>query len=444
LEKELAKSYIWAIAYYLIQEKGYKMIHLQESQSPNESSYDASEGKEPENLIVHLIQKNGKELKYIRMALVDFVWSSVVERSVKEIAATAELFRKKFGANKIDGLNLYFFPSTPMADILNRSEQFGKVRIGKTTFLQTICIDMEHGLPLNPIMENGQFDLSNEELIHLLLQDPGSSRELMQELLLLEEKKKDDFRNFFFRAKPILTYIFLAVNLIMFVILTVNGGSTNEETLYQYGAKYSPAIVDRHWWPHLLTGHQSTSVQALVEGEWWRLFTSIFLHIGFLHLAFNSLALYYLGSAVERMYGSYRYGLLYLIAGLMGSIASFAFNHPNVISAGASGAIYGCFGALLYFGVRRRDLFFQTIGRDILIILGINLAMSFSMASIDLFAHLGGLIGGFMAAAMVGLPQFGKEYGIRLVAAILIVSLAVLGWILGVEQVNTWFASQLR
>ena len=99
-------------------------------------------------------------------------------------------------------------------------------------------------------------------------------------------------------------------------------------TLIEVGAKYTPLLLD---------------------GEWWRLVTTMFIHIGFLHLMMNSLALYFLGTLVERMYGSLRFFGIYVVAGITGSIVSIWTNLS--IGAGASGAIFGLFGALLYFGL---------------------------------------------------------------------------------------------
>ncbi|MDP4170713.1 MAG: rhomboid family intramembrane serine protease, partial [Bacillota bacterium] len=137
--------------------------------------------------------------------------------------------------------------------------------------------------------------------------------------------------------------------------------------------------------------------------EWWRFITPIFLHIGFMHLAMNSLALYYLGTTVERIYGNARFIMIYLFAGISGSIASFIFS--IYLSAGASGAIFGCFGALLYFGTNYPKLFFRTMGKNVLAILLINLVFDFTASGIDNAAHLGGLAGGFLATGIVHFPK---------------------------------------
>ena len=172
----------------------------------------------------------------------------------------------------------------------------------------------------------------------------------------------------------------------MFLLLELSGGSMNTVTLIQYGAKFNPLII---------------------QGEWWRFLTPAFLHIGFFHLFMNSVALYFLGNIVERIYGTSRFFFIYFIAAFFGAAASFAFNYQ--VSAGASGAIYGCFGALLYFGFIHKQLFFRTIGVNLLFILVINLMLSIVVPMVDVGAHLGGLIGGFIASAVVHLPKHTKQ-----------------------------------
>ena len=108
----------------------------------------------------------------------------------------------------------------------------------------------------------------------------------------------------------------------------IAGGSTNLRVLVQYGANFGPAII---------------------RGETWRFFTSMFLHIGIAHLLFNSYALFIFGIEMERIYGTGRFLSIYVLSGLYGSLASFSFSGQAVISAGASGAIFGIIGMNLAF-----------------------------------------------------------------------------------------------
>ena len=175
-------------------------------------------------------------------------------------------------------------------------------------------------------------------------------------------------------SQPRVTYVLLAINVLAWLAMSLMGGSTNPYTLILFGAKYNPLIA---------------------AGQVWRLLTSCFLHIGLVHLAFNSYALWVLGNDVERRFGYARFLALYLLAGVSGSVASFLAN--DSLSAGASGAIFGLIGAItIYFIVYRQQ--FGRWGRRRLVNLGgviaLNLFFGLTNPSIDNLAHIGGLLAG--------------------------------------------------
>lgn len=177
--------------------------------------------------------------------------------------------------------------------------------------------------------------------------------------------------------KPYLTYTIIAINLIVFALMTLAGGSTRTSILVLFGAKVNALII---------------------QGEYWRLFTSMFLHIGFLHLMFNLYALWALGPITEELLGRIRYLTIYIISGVMGSVASFLFT--DAISAGASGAIFGVLGALVVYSRRKPFLWKSGFGKNLVVIILINLSLGFFQAGIDVYAHVGGLIGGMLLTAV--------------------------------------------
>ena len=142
-------------------------------------------------------------------------------------------------------------------------------------------------------------------------------------------------------------------------------------------------------------------------GEWWRLFTSMYLHFGLLHLLFNMWALGSMGPLVERLIGSARFLLLYLFAGLCGSIASLLWN-PVVNSVGASGAIFGVLGALLAFMVNPKTQIPATVGtaqrNSALTFIAYNLLNGVTHHGIDNACHVGGLVGGFAMGWLLARP----------------------------------------
>ncbi len=138
-------------------------------------------------------------------------------------------------------------------------------------------------------------------------------------------------------------------------------------------------------------------------GELWRLITPVFLHYDFTHIAFNMVSLFIFGSYAERIYGRGRFVAIYLLAGISGSMLSFAFN--DHASLGASGAVFGLFGALLAFGQLDRKAFAMTIGTTIYAMVALNLIMGFLTPQVNNLGHIGGLIGGYLVARAFGLPQ---------------------------------------
>ena len=141
------------------------------------------------------------------------------------------------------------------------------------------------------------------------------------------------------------------------------------------------------------------------RGEYWRLVTGMFLHIGAAHLAVNCLSLLIMGGIVERIFGNVRFSIVYLCAGLGGSAFSYAMIPALSVGAGASGAIFGCLGALVgFFLLRRKDL--GELGRQnlnaVLILASINFVFGFIIPGIDNWAHLGGfIIGGLVGIGLV-------------------------------------------
>ncbi len=174
--------------------------------------------------------------------------------------------------------------------------------------------------------------------------------------------------------RPIVTWILLAIIAVVFVAETLAGGSTNVEVLVRMGAKDTGLIAD---------------------GQYWRLFTSMFLHIGLMHLFFNGYALLVIGTELERLFGYGRFLSIYLLSGLYGSLASYAFSFN--LSAGASGAVFGIIGALAAFFLLHRERL-GAWGRarlaNIAFLIAINLFLGFTQPGIDNLAHIGGLLCG--------------------------------------------------
>ncbi|EGK12063.1 rhomboid protease GluP [Desmospora sp. 8437] len=180
------------------------------------------------------------------------------------------------------------------------------------------------------------------------------------------------FKSYF----PVVTGI-LAIQTLLFLLMTISGGSTNPLVLLRFGALENTAL--------------------LIDGEWWRLVTPVFLHIGITHFLFNSFSLYLLGPQLEWLFGRWRFIALYLLTGIMGNLATVYLGEVG-ISAGASGAIYGLLGVYVYLFLFRRGSMDPDTGKGLLALVGINLVISILTPTINLTAHLGGLVAGFLLA----------------------------------------------
>lgn len=185
--------------------------------------------------------------------------------------------------------------------------------------------------------------------------------------------------------KPWLTNVILGVNLFLFLALSlVSRGGFMEAVL---GGASADALV--------LFGAKAN--ELILDGQYWRLLTPVFLHIGLVHLLFNQYALHLFGREVETLFGPPRFAALYLLSGMFGSLASFAFS--AAISAGASGAIFGIIGAMAAFLLRNRKLLGEGGKqhlRSLLVLIGINLFLGMTIPGIDNLGHLGGLISGVL------------------------------------------------
>ncbi len=182
--------------------------------------------------------------------------------------------------------------------------------------------------------------------------------------------------------KPFVTYILLGLIAIMFVIGYLMGQS---EFIYYFGLqKY-----------------------LVIGGEIYRLISAAFVHVNIIHILTNSYSLYVVGSMVESYYGRKKFILIYILSAVAASLLSIAMN--DSFSIGASGAIFGLLGSLLYFGYHYRVYFGNVlIGRIIPVVI-INLGIGFMIPDIDNFAHIGGLVGGFLISKAVGVNSRDKK-----------------------------------
>lgn len=186
------------------------------------------------------------------------------------------------------------------------------------------------------------------------------------------------------RAKDyFVTITLIVINVVVFLLETIAGGSENTQVALAFGALYTPYVIENH---------------AL-----WRLFTAMFLHFGIQHLASNMISLAAVGSFSERYYGHVKYLILYLVSGLCGNLFSLAVhmmqNDPS-LSAGASGAICGILGSYIIMALDPKLRRVFPLPR---VLFGIALAIlpGLTQSGVDGYAHLGGLVSGVILASFL-------------------------------------------
>jgi membrane associated rhomboid family serine protease len=159
-------------------------------------------------------------------------------------------------------------------------------------------------------------------------------------------------------------------------------------------------------------------IGVAINDEYYRLFTSMFLHLNVMHIGFNMLVLWMLGPQLEQILGHVRYTVLYLVAGIGGSVASFWFSDPGTIGIGASGAIFGLMGAYVVVGKALRSDITQVVG-----LIALNVVIGFVVGGIDWRAHLGGLATGALVAAVFSWGPLRRAPVLQVVAVVAVLAL---------------------
>lgn len=288
----------------------------------------------------------------------------------------------------------------------------------------TLYLDLNDNVSLTDNKLNYQVRVKNEnslkknETIKNSFPDMPSKLKFTEEGSLLYQKINNDIlkknmdqsekiNDLFSPKKPVVTNILISIiTILMLLMYLVGNGSTDIKTLYKFGA-------------------------LVKDGNMLRLLTSIFLHIGILHYLMNTWALKLLGEQVEKFYGHVKTLLIFVYSGVIGNLLSVILMDDGVISAGASGAIFGLMGAILYFAINQRTYMGEALKREILPVIIINVMLGFLVPGINMYAHLGGFISGMLISSTLGIKyktsRFEKINGI-ICSVILVITLVFLAY----------------
>ena len=188
----------------------------------------------------------------------------------------------------------------------------------------------------------------------------------------------------YYDSKPYITMAVIAVNIIVFAVMSIFGNTLDAQYMAEHGAMYPPYVAE--------------------NGQYWRLFTSMFMHFGLMHILNNMVMLGAVGRIVEIAMGHVRFLIAYIVAGICGGVLSYAMmlhNNDYAVSAGASGAIFGMVGALVWIVIVNRG-FYEGISRQQVIFMVILMIYyGVSTSGVDNWDHLGGLAGGFIISIVL-------------------------------------------
>ena len=225
------------------------------------------------------------------------------------------------------------------------------------------------------------------------------------------EKENEKFNDVFSPKIIIFTNIISLICILMYVIVGVYGNN-----FFNFDA-------------NVLAKFGANNILLVKNGEIYRLLTCAFLHVGLIHLVVNMYSLRVIGPSVEGLIGKGKFVFIYLISAISASLMSLVFVDSNIVSVGASGAIFGLMGALLYFGYHYRLYLNDAIKTQIIPVILFNLIIGFMMPGIDNGAHIGGLIGGYLATMAIGIKNKSEKKDMINGWIVLILYLAFLSYI---------------
>ncbi len=203
-------------------------------------------------------------------------------------------------------------------------------------------------------------------------------KKINEDILRKNLNESEKIEELFTKKKPFVTYTLIIIMFVLMILMSVFGsGSTSINTLKKFGA----LIKDKN-----------------PIG----LISSMFLHIGLIHFILNAWALKILGEQTESFYGHIKMLIIFIYSGIVGNLLSLILMPSNTISAGASGAIFGLMGSILYFALNQRTYMAEALRKQILPVIIVNLMLGFVISGINMYAHLGGLIGGMIISIALG------------------------------------------
>lgn len=341
-----------SLVHYFVTKKDYAPIHVQ--------------GVKDEIWLENL---NGP-YRIIRISSHSIINEEQYKFDIFKMKHIMKQIKKKTLSFKINALNICL-------DMSN------KVNVNNVANIETIKIDSLNNIKKNEYITKAFPDISSE-----LIENNNGLEMLINVTNDINEKTEKEnkfFAKVFSPKKIIFTKLIILICIFMYVLTSIMGRNF---------ISFSPRVL-------LELG--ANNIIFVKSGEVWRILTSAFLHVGLIHLVVNMYALSILGSQVETFIGKWKFVVIYIFSAVSGSLLSLIFSAENIVSVGASGAIFGLMGALLYFGYHYRLYLSDAIKNQIIPIIVMNLIIGFMISGIDNASHIGGLIGGYLSSMAIGI-----------------------------------------
>ena len=245
---------------------------------------------------------------------------------------------------------------------------------------------------LDKFEDLGKYDAVSENFPDILKSENNKEEGLELFVKITEEinskniSEAEKAEEIFKKKTPIITYLLIAINVLAYLFIAYKTSKFIEldaNDLEKFGGLINYGQMHR-------------------KMEFTRVIISMFLHGNVLHLLFNMYALYVLGSQIESFFGKIKYIFIYFVSGIIGNLLTMPFLPDRLVSVGASGAVFGLLGAMIYFGYHYRVYFGQILKEQLIPLVIFNLVLSM-LLGFNNFAHLGGLFGGFLATQTVGI-----------------------------------------
>ncbi|HBA37759.1 MAG TPA: hypothetical protein DCY94_03465 [Firmicutes bacterium] len=255
------------------------------------------------------------------------------------------------------------------------------VEVKEDKKIQSIFID-----PNKDLKKNKEINSLYPELKNNLVSDKNGFEFIINvtnDINIKTENDSKEYERVFKKKTNIVTYTLMAINILLFIVAAV-GNLTESFDLYT-------AL--------------SLNKGRVLGGEIYRFITSMFMHENLFHLLMNMYALQIIGTQVESYIGKTKFITIYMFSGIIGGLLSCVVNGLNVWSLGASGAIFGLMGALLYFGYHYRLYLDSALKTQIVPLIAMNLMIGFIFPNIDNAAHIGGLVGGLFSSMALGIKN---------------------------------------